>query len=327
MLALAYYGALRRTELTALRLEDIDLAHRLIRIRAETTKNRRERIVCYSADVTPVLANHFRQLRLAGWSGGALFRSASDRNYGAPLSFWSWSKTVRKWATEADQPDITTHSFRHLRLTHRRGPDGNCMNWLRMQGTGIHVPHKFIFICRERIWRPAWLLPSLKPTGRSQGLSFRRGSVMKAETDIHNYVPFSRSDYQLKDILSTEEREALSTGHKRTSALSQQGPLSSLLRPLQDIADRSGTSDRLVRIILPAVLAEIHRSGQPCWLWGSEKWLTLCQQHRSGRPLIAAFAFHLGPFTSPLSLPHHGAPSLYACAIYGREFLLRSSTG
>ncbi|NIB13702.1 tyrosine-type recombinase/integrase, partial [Agrobacterium tumefaciens] len=43
MLALAYYGALRRTELTALRLEDIDLAHRLVRIRAETTKNRRER--------------------------------------------------------------------------------------------------------------------------------------------------------------------------------------------------------------------------------------------------------------------------------------------
>ncbi|MGC0860032.1 site-specific integrase [Pantoea agglomerans] len=118
MLALAYYGALRRTELTALRLEDIDLAHRLVRIRAETTKNRRERIVCYSADVTPVLANHFRQLRLAGWSGGALFRSASDRNYGAPLSFWSWSKIVRKWATETDQPDITTHTFRHLRLTH-----------------------------------------------------------------------------------------------------------------------------------------------------------------------------------------------------------------
>lgn len=118
MLALAYYGALQRTEVTALRLEDIDLAHRLIRIRAETTKNRRERMVCYSADVARVLANHFQQLRLAGWSGGALFRSASDRNYGAPLSFWSWSKTVRKWATEADQPDITTHTFRHLRLTH-----------------------------------------------------------------------------------------------------------------------------------------------------------------------------------------------------------------
>lgn len=152
---------------------------------------------------------------------------------------------------------------------------------------------------------------------------------MKAETGTHKiYVPFSRSDYQLNNVLNTEEREALSTGHKRTSALSQQGPLSSLLRPLQDIADRSGTSDRLVRIIISAVLAEIHRTGQPCWLWGSEKWLTLCQQHRSGRPLIAAFAFHLGPFPSPFDLPHHGAPSLYACAIYGREFFAhRNLTG
>lgn len=118
MLALAYYGALRRAEVASLMLEDIDPAHRLIRVRAETTKNRRERIVCYSSAVTPVLANHFRQLRLAGYREGALFRSASDRNHGAPLSFWNWSKTVRKWALDAGLPQITTHTFRHLRLTH-----------------------------------------------------------------------------------------------------------------------------------------------------------------------------------------------------------------
>lgn len=151
---------------------------------------------------------------------------------------------------------------------------------------------------------------------------------MKAETGIHKiYVPFRRSDYQLNNVLSIEELEALSTGHKRISALSKQGPLSSLLRPLQDIAARSGTSDRLVRIIIPVVLAEIHRTRKPCWLWDSEKWLTLCLQHRSGRPLIAAFAFHLGPFPSPFDLPHHGAPSLYACAIYGGTFSFRNSTG
>lgn len=147
---------------------------------------------------------------------------------------------------------------------------------------------------------------------------------MKAETGIHKiYVPFRRSDYQLNNVLSIEELETLSTGHKRISALSKQGPLSSLLRPLQDIAARSGTSDRLVRIIIPVVLAEIHRTRKPCWLWDSEKWLTLCLQHRSGRPLIAAFAFHLGPFPSPFDLPHHGAPSLYACAIYGRDIFIQ----
>lgn len=118
MLALTYYGALRRSEITSLSIEDIDFAHRLIRIRAETTKNRRERIVCYSPAVTPVLAAHLMQMKRAGIIRGALFRSESDRNQGAPLSFWTWSKTVREWALISGLPDISTHTFRHLRLTH-----------------------------------------------------------------------------------------------------------------------------------------------------------------------------------------------------------------
>ncbi|ELX8366537.1 tyrosine-type recombinase/integrase [Enterobacter hormaechei] len=118
MLSLTYYGALRRSEITALSIEDLDFAHRLIRIRAETTKNRRERIVCYSPAVTPVLAAHLMQMKQAGIARGALFRSASDHNQDAPLSIWSWSKTIRKWALEAGLPDISTHTFRHLRLTH-----------------------------------------------------------------------------------------------------------------------------------------------------------------------------------------------------------------
>ena len=49
MLALAYDAALRREELCSLRTDDVDPAHRLLRIRAETTKTRRERVVPYSA--------------------------------------------------------------------------------------------------------------------------------------------------------------------------------------------------------------------------------------------------------------------------------------
>lgn len=118
MLALTYYGALRRSEITSLNIEDFDFAHRLIRIRAETTKSRRERIVCYSPAVVPMLAAHLMQMKRKGIARGALFRSASDRNQDAPLSFWTWSKTVRKWALESGMPDISTHTFRHLRLTH-----------------------------------------------------------------------------------------------------------------------------------------------------------------------------------------------------------------
>lgn len=118
MLALTYYGALRRSEITSLSVDDFDFAHRLIRIRAETTKSRRERIVCYSPAVVPVLATHLMQMKRTGIVRGALFRSASDRNQCAPLSFWTWSKTVRKWALESGMRDISTHTFRHLRLTH-----------------------------------------------------------------------------------------------------------------------------------------------------------------------------------------------------------------
>lgn len=118
MLALAYHGALRRAEVTAIAIEDIDPAHRLIRIRAENTKSKRERVVCYGPAITPVLAAHLRYLKQAGFTGGALFRSVSDRNYGSPLSYWSWSKTVRGWADKAELPDLSTHTFRHLRLTH-----------------------------------------------------------------------------------------------------------------------------------------------------------------------------------------------------------------
>jgi len=39
MLALAYDSALRREELCSLRTDDLDPAHRTLRVRAETTKN------------------------------------------------------------------------------------------------------------------------------------------------------------------------------------------------------------------------------------------------------------------------------------------------
>jgi len=118
MLSLAYFGALRRSELVALRIEDIDFAHRLVLVRAETTKGKRSRTVCYSPEVAPVLIAHLNSLRVAGWKSGSLFRSESDRNSGDPLTKWSWSKTVERWAREADLSNISTHTFRHLRLTH-----------------------------------------------------------------------------------------------------------------------------------------------------------------------------------------------------------------
>jgi integrase len=72
----------------------------------------------YSPAIASLLMAHLHALRAAGWKTGALFRSCSDRNQGQPLSGRTWSKTVAAWATQAKTPGISTHSFRHLRLTH-----------------------------------------------------------------------------------------------------------------------------------------------------------------------------------------------------------------
>ncbi|WP_395398157.1 site-specific integrase [Novosphingobium sp. BL-8A] len=118
MLALGYYGALRRQELTSLRTSDLDFAHRLVTLRAETTKSKRARIVAYSPQVAPMLTSHLHALARIDGRASPLFRSDSDRNRGAPLSIWSWSKIVARWANHAKVENFSTHSLRHLRLTH-----------------------------------------------------------------------------------------------------------------------------------------------------------------------------------------------------------------
>ncbi|OAH41472.1 integrase [Sphingobium yanoikuyae] len=118
MLALQYYGALRREELVSLRVSDLDFAHRLVSLRAETTKSKRARIVAYSPEVAPTLILHLHAVARIDGDAGPLFRSQSDRNRGAPLSIWSWSKIVARWAADAGIENFSTHSLRHLRLTH-----------------------------------------------------------------------------------------------------------------------------------------------------------------------------------------------------------------
>ena len=117
MLAFAYDAALRREELCALQTGDIDPAHQLIRIRAETTKNRREREVVYSADTGMLYAAYLQHRRTLTRARGPLFLSESRRNRAQPISIWTWSKVVRRIADRAELPEFTTHTLRHLCLT------------------------------------------------------------------------------------------------------------------------------------------------------------------------------------------------------------------
>ncbi len=117
MLALAYDAALRREELCSLRTDDVDPAHRTVRVRAETTKNRLERVVPYSASTGVLLSGYLAHRAGFSRARGPLFLSESRRNHAQPLSLWTWSKVVRRIALEAGVPRFSTHTTRHLCLT------------------------------------------------------------------------------------------------------------------------------------------------------------------------------------------------------------------
>ena len=117
MLALAYDAALRREELCLLRTDDFDPAFRSLRVRAETTKNRRERITPYSAATGELLRTYLEERRAISRSRGPLFLSVSRRNRAAAITPWTWSKVVRGVAIRSGVLRFSTHTLRHLCLT------------------------------------------------------------------------------------------------------------------------------------------------------------------------------------------------------------------
>ena len=114
MLALAYDAALRREELCSLRTDDLDPGRRMLRVRAETTKNRLERVVPYSAPTGVLLQGYLAHRATISRARGPLFLSESRRNRAQPLSLWTWSKVVRRIAIDAGVPQFSTHTTRHL---------------------------------------------------------------------------------------------------------------------------------------------------------------------------------------------------------------------
>jgi len=117
MLALAYDAGLRREELCSLRTDDLDPSRRTLRVRAETTESRRERVVPYSAATGVLLQAYLGERRALSRARSLLFLSLSDRNRAAPITLWSWSKVVRRIALRAGVPRFSAHTLRHLCLT------------------------------------------------------------------------------------------------------------------------------------------------------------------------------------------------------------------
>jgi len=130
---------------------------------------------------------------------------------------------------------------------------------------------------------------------------------------------FSIAEYRLETSLTPDERTALASSHSRSGIL-RMNPGPDFIRPLTDIAAASGCSSKIAGLVIARLLREMHLSGTPCWCWPQERWQTLCREIREGRPLMAAFAWHLGDLYDTLSLPDIRKPALYACAIFGQAF-------
>ena len=119
MFALAYYGALRREEL-------VEPSRLRFRCRATShhrqTRNQQKQSISDrllpAAAGGPALIAYFHQRRAVDSRAGPMFLSESDRNRHQPISRWSWSKVVERIARQAGVPEFSTHTLRHLRLTH-----------------------------------------------------------------------------------------------------------------------------------------------------------------------------------------------------------------
>ncbi|WP_235618220.1 tyrosine-type recombinase/integrase [Streptomyces sp. CB02400] len=73
MLTLAYDAALRREELCSPRTDDVDPAHRTLRIRTETTKTRRESVIPHSAPPGVLLSGYLAHRATVSRTRGPLF--------------------------------------------------------------------------------------------------------------------------------------------------------------------------------------------------------------------------------------------------------------
>jgi site-specific recombinase XerD len=144
LILLAYEGALRREELVSLRVDDFDWATGSVMIRPETSKSGYQRTVMFSRVTGELLKRYLWNERaniLAAFGGeknGALFLSESNRNAGHPITLGSFNDVIERLRTTIALPQLTTHTFRHLRCTvlKRCGVD--------LQDIALYAGHKTI---------------------------------------------------------------------------------------------------------------------------------------------------------------------------------------
>ena len=115
MLEMAYATGLRASELTSLRLEEVDLEERLVRC---TGKRSRERIVPFGSQAHAALVRYLEAARprfLRGRSERAVFLTRLGRPF-TRMGYW---KVLRGYARTAGiRATVSPHTLRHSCATH-----------------------------------------------------------------------------------------------------------------------------------------------------------------------------------------------------------------
>ncbi len=114
MFALVYDGELRGRELCSLEPTDIDVPRRLIRIRSQTSRNRRERVLRYSEATSTQLNRYLQERAKLGFPGGPLFLSESNHKKGHAISRWTLSRVVAGIAERARVPRFSEKTLRYM---------------------------------------------------------------------------------------------------------------------------------------------------------------------------------------------------------------------
>ena len=123
MVGLAYDGALRRGTLVNLERRDIDVNRGTIHVRKDNSKGHRGEALGYISEPIKKLFERYLPKAMAQEHEGTfqtmpLFCSESNRNFGAPITDSAWNKIVTEVARRAKLRLFSTHTFRHIRLTH-----------------------------------------------------------------------------------------------------------------------------------------------------------------------------------------------------------------
>lgn len=116
MLELMYASGLRASEVASLRLSDVDLSHRILRV---TGKGNKTRLVPMHAECERVLRDYLSQVRVkwirpTGEDRGVLLLSSQGR----PLSRMAVWRTVTGAARRAGLQGVHPHTLRHSFATH-----------------------------------------------------------------------------------------------------------------------------------------------------------------------------------------------------------------